>query len=415
MVEESDTPGQGSRMGESDFLAERRARRATETGEAALTRRAEAAEATVKTLESHVTSLQARLQEAEEDRRRTTALLDVERTQGAERESELRRVKQREYAEQQLRVEAEDRLSGLEREGLRATSPETVAGISELSGRIEALQRQLSKAEQTAAAERASLRSAEADLQARVAGLERRAEEIQRGLVAERSARERSERELAGIREGHRRMEGLLGEIRALIGRLGTVLSAVRRAPEPPPQTAPPAPIPADRTPSGLPDAAAQQRGLEMADALAAAVERLRARALSAPPLPPEQEQEPDEPVGTGLAADAREQGRAPRPPSTESAAASEPAESETLNEPRASAADTEVAPAPSVESPVSPSGPDAASAPEAAAPLSETPVERSSQGDTQASAEPVVRSEHKHARSWLGRLRNRRKQRRGR
>src|ERR1700758_982384 len=116
MVEESDPPGQGPRMGESDFLAERRARRATETGGAALLRRAEAAEATVKTLESHVASLQARLQEAAEDRRRMAAQLEVERSRGTERESELRRVKQREYAEQQLRVEAEDRLSGLERE-----------------------------------------------------------------------------------------------------------------------------------------------------------------------------------------------------------------------------------------------------------------------------------------------------------
>ncbi|MEA2215367.1 MAG: hypothetical protein QOK19_928, partial [Solirubrobacteraceae bacterium] len=60
-------------MGESDFLAERRARRATETGEAALLRRAEAAEATVKTLESHVASLQARLQEVEAERRREAA------------------------------------------------------------------------------------------------------------------------------------------------------------------------------------------------------------------------------------------------------------------------------------------------------------------------------------------------------
>ena len=74
MIEESETPGQGGRVGESDFLAERRARRATETGEAALQRRAEAAEATVRTLESHVSSLQQRLQEAEQERRRVSEL-----------------------------------------------------------------------------------------------------------------------------------------------------------------------------------------------------------------------------------------------------------------------------------------------------------------------------------------------------
>ncbi|MGO9488916.1 MAG: hypothetical protein ACLQBB_07795, partial [Solirubrobacteraceae bacterium] len=107
MVEESETPGQGGesrgRPGEADLLAERRARRATETGEAALQRRAEAAEATVQTLERHVTSLQQRLREAEEERRRMAEVLAAERAHGVERESELRRVKQREYAEQQLR------------------------------------------------------------------------------------------------------------------------------------------------------------------------------------------------------------------------------------------------------------------------------------------------------------------------
>lgn len=59
---------------ERDLLAERRARRAAESGENALLRRAEIAEATVKTLEGHVTSLQRRLQEAEQDGRRTSEL-----------------------------------------------------------------------------------------------------------------------------------------------------------------------------------------------------------------------------------------------------------------------------------------------------------------------------------------------------
>src|SRR5580704_6982526 len=100
MIEESETPGAGSgergRIGESDFLAERRARRATENGEAAL---------------------QRRLRETEQERARVAELLEAERAHGSERESELRRVKQREYAEQQLRVEAEGRLSGFEHEG----------------------------------------------------------------------------------------------------------------------------------------------------------------------------------------------------------------------------------------------------------------------------------------------------------
>jgi chaperonin cofactor prefoldin len=61
---------------ERDLLAERRARRAAESGESALLRRAEMAEATVKTLEGHVASLQRRLQEAEQDGRRTSELAE---------------------------------------------------------------------------------------------------------------------------------------------------------------------------------------------------------------------------------------------------------------------------------------------------------------------------------------------------
>ncbi len=292
-------------------------------------------------------------------------VLAAERAHGVERESELRRVKQREYAEQQLRVEAEDQLVGVEREGreeARRLAQRLGAGereTGELSRRIESLQRQLSEAEQTAVAERAALKRAEQELQGRVAELERRAAEIQDGLLAERSARERSERELASIREGHRRMEGLLGEVRAVVGRLGTVLASARRAPRPPAAPPPPPPVsPAARL-------AGEQRGAEMADALAAAVERLRERALSAPPLP-EDPEEPGGPAGEqrpalpGRAPDAR----APTPPPL--VAAERPAE-----------------PAPAAQAP----------------------------RDT-AAGTPRGKT-HKHSESLIRRLRNRRKQRR--
>jgi hypothetical protein len=85
---------------ERDTLAERRARRAW-LGDAALLRRAEAAEESVRTLEAQLADLRRRQAESERLRESTT-------TQLAERELELRRVKQREYAEQQLRVEAEE-------------------------------------------------------------------------------------------------------------------------------------------------------------------------------------------------------------------------------------------------------------------------------------------------------------------
>ncbi len=72
------------RPDEPDLLAERRARRAGEPTEQALLRRAEAAEATVRTLEAHVFSLQQRLAEADGDRRRTDELAErLERVEGA--------------------------------------------------------------------------------------------------------------------------------------------------------------------------------------------------------------------------------------------------------------------------------------------------------------------------------------------
>jgi chromosome segregation ATPase len=79
---------------ERDLLAERRARRAADSGENALLRRAEMAEATVKTLEGHVASLQRRLEEAERDGRRTSELAErlenVESALAAIRESHRR-------------------------------------------------------------------------------------------------------------------------------------------------------------------------------------------------------------------------------------------------------------------------------------------------------------------------------------
>jgi hypothetical protein len=312
MAEGSETPngeqGPGPegrpRRSEGDLLAERRARRAAESGEIALTRRAEAAEATVQTLERHVASLQQRLREAEDERLRMDEILDAERSAVLERENELRRVKQREYAEQQLRVEAEDRLLMLDRdsrvelEALSTRLSASEAGARELALRLDGVQRQLAEAGthaegvgQQAAAERAGalaeLRSeAERDLKARLSDLERRALEIQRGLDAERAARERSERLLESMRQGNRRMESLLGDMKGIVARVTAALAAERASAERPT---------IDRSAIGqleagqhppAPSVPGEARGVEMADALAAAVERLRARAECAPPIP---------------------------------------------------------------------------------------------------------------------------------
>jgi chromosome segregation ATPase len=287
VVEENQTPGFGSegRGRESDRLSERRALRAAQEGEGVLLRRAEAAEATVQTLERHVVSLQQRLTEAEQERGRLRELLEAERTVAVEREGELRRVKQREYAEQQLRVEAEERLVGIDREhradveelsGRLEASDREAAGLAE---RLEALRRQLAEAEQAAAAERAAVHRAEDGLQARVAALEALASELEEGLRAERRARESSERLLAAIGAGHRRMELLVGEIKGIVARLTAAL--VQERPVPVPSIVPP---PRTVNPQPTEPAPASARGEEMTQALAAAVERLRARADAAPP-----------------------------------------------------------------------------------------------------------------------------------
>jgi chromosome segregation ATPase len=281
--------GSEARRGEGDLFSERRARRAAESGELALARRAEAAEATVQTLERHVSSLQQRLQEAEQERLRVSELLEAEKRAALAREHELRLVKQREYAEQQLRVEAEERVVGLSREG-RAEGERLAQRLSvseaeahELGARLEEFQRQLAEAEQGAAAGRAELRRAERDLQVRLDELERRAAQMQRGLDAERAARERTEAQLEAMSRGHRQMQVLLGETKAIVERLTDALAAVE---------ARGAPAVADAG-----ELAGQARGAEMADALAAAVERLRARAevaapaardaVARPPAPP--------------------------------------------------------------------------------------------------------------------------------
>jgi chromosome segregation ATPase len=297
MAEGNETPGgnptdrRSAGGSEGDLLSERRARRASETGEAALTRRAEAAEATVRTLEVHVSTLQERMREVEQQRRSHAERADAERVAVLEREAELRRVKQREYAEQQLRVEAEDRLMGIERESRaqidrlnrRLSASEQEA--RELAQRLESVQRALAEAEQTAAAERTAVRRSERELQARLTELECRALEISQALAAERAARERSERTLESIRRGHRMVESLVGDTRAIVARLAAAFARSQRDAATPPRT-PHGETPAAREPgeddaSAAPESgiAAAARSAEMAGALAAAVERLRARA----------------------------------------------------------------------------------------------------------------------------------------
>ena len=247
-------PGAGSHFGgsgsegfgrrsEGDLLAERRARRAAESGEQALARRADAAEATVRTLEAHVASLQERLREA-----------------GEERES---------------RAEIEQ---------LRRALTASENDLATVSARLETVRQELSEAEDTAARERADMRRAERDLQARLTELERQAFEIHRGLDAERAARERSERLLENMRRGQQVVESLVVELRALAARLTGAAppSAGQGAASQPVSTQPPLAVPSPRVEEREPTPDLTQPEpdrTEMADALAAAVARLRARA----------------------------------------------------------------------------------------------------------------------------------------
>jgi hypothetical protein len=255
----SSTHGGEPPRSERDLLAERRARRAAQAGEdPALLRRAEAAEATVQTLETHLSSLRQRLREAEEERRHSAQRLSAS-------ENELRRVKQQEYAEQQLRVEAERALAGaVDRSADALARSEAIRGLRE-----------------------------------RVSEVERRAAQLSEQIESERAARERTERELDAMRESHAAMAVTVSELRDVARKLrdAAAVSAIR-------PSAAPASVPA-----AGPEPPSQARREEMADALAAAVERLRARAQEAlpasSPAPPASSAAPESVDGSSAKAPA--------------------------------------------------------------------------------------------------------------
>jgi hypothetical protein len=252
MIEESETPDVGSQSDAgSDVLAERRARHA----DPAVIRRAEAAEAVARNLETHLAALEERIEEVGRERERVAQKLN-------ERESDVRSVKQREYAEQQLRVEAEERSDRLQRE-MRAQ-------IQELTTRLEETERHVSELN----AELIQLRERDARLTPIVrelmdvaaglrAGFERELttlrEELQQQVVWER---ETYVRELTAMGA---RMEDLRFELTRTAADLRAQLNEPLDASLLQPTTQPES----ERE-------AAHRR--EMADALVAAVERLRAR-----------------------------------------------------------------------------------------------------------------------------------------
>jgi hypothetical protein len=235
------------REGEPDTFAERRARRAW-LGDAALLRRAEAAEMSVRTLESHLADLRRRQEESERLRERTAAQL-------AERELELRRVKQREYAEQQLRVEAEE------------------AAVRARRSRRAELDHWQRRAEEAQAAAQYAEEQRDT-LAVNLGAVSEGCERLRAGVTTLQSVaaelRSSFEHEHRGFRERIRELEGELERARV----------------QPPTEQR-----------SAADEA---QRREEMAGALAAAVTRLRARAV---PASSELAAAPELPLTSGLPA----------------------------------------------------------------------------------------------------------------
>jgi hypothetical protein len=356
---------------ERDVLAERRALRAG-AGEAAQLRRADAAEATVHALERQLADLRRRQAEAERERERAIEQL-------ADREHELRRVKQREYAEQQLRVEAEEHMTRQRRrhraeldrlqrrveearvalhsnnehaEELRARVEEGRVEVKRQQAEVERRQadaeRQQVEAERRyAAAERQRLQAEEqcAALAARLAAVSDSCARMQESILVLQSAavelRSKFEHEREAAHTRIRELECGRAAADARVRQLERALTDSR-----------------DPGGSGPPEA----RREEMATALAAAVDRLRARVAAVGEL--------ETPVG-GLAAEVLDAGT---PVVEEPAAEATEVEAPVVDEPAAQAPETETS---AVDVPVSETPP-ATPAPESSpqpAPAVRTPA----------------------------------------
>src|SRR5439155_7898525 len=130
----------------------------------------------------------------------------------------------------------------------------------------------------------------------KVAELEAQAAELRRELAAERAARLRAEETIEVLRLGHRRLELIAQELRAGMSELraAAAAQAVAAAPAPARQwTAPrrpgvaPTGAPVRERAGGASPVVPRAGNGEMIEALAAAVERLRARVAEDGQVPP--------------------------------------------------------------------------------------------------------------------------------
>lgn len=240
-VQEDETPGGPPSDPDRDVLAERRARRGEPLGDPILIRRAETAEAAAQALEDRLSGIQTRLREAEQESQRAAQRL-------AQREQELSSASERlSSGEQQLRS-ISTRLEERERE------------LRSVSERLSDRERELKSVSERLADREQQLHRAELEIRGRVEALEQRVGEVQEDLARERAARQAAEGELQALRSAQAAVAPLIGELRQIAQRLRLVAESA----------APPAPMP--ETPRS------EAANAEMAEALAAAVQRLRAR-----------------------------------------------------------------------------------------------------------------------------------------
>lgn len=280
-VQEDETPGD-QQDHERDVLAERRARRSEPIGDPILIRRAETAEATAHELEDRLAGIQFRLREAEQQSQSASQRL-------LEREHELRRASERlSDGEQQLQA-ISTRLADRERE-LHTVSQ----SLSERERDLQAVSERLAEREQ-------QLQRAELEIRGRVEALEQRVGEVQADLARERDARHAAERELQALRTAQEAVRPLIGELREIAQRLRVEAEAHDQQGDRDDQPQSASPVPADESSaetSGVPagGGAEEQSNAQMAEALAAAVQRLRARVSAVSEIEePPGEQQPGE------------------------------------------------------------------------------------------------------------------------
>lgn len=277
-VQEDETPAGLPREDEDrDPSAPPRQGREQPMGDPILIRRAEAAEAEAHALEDRLSGIQARLREAERESQSASERL-------AERERELDRASRRlSEGEQQLRS-ISSRLTEREQE------------LHAVSERLGERERELHAVTDRLAERERELDRAELDIRGRVDALELRVGEVQADLLHEREAREAAERELRELRAAQATLQPLVAELRQIAQRLRSAAEeAVPAAPavstpQPQPQPAPRAPgrhQEPEAQPAPRPAARHQESGgTQMAEALAAAVQRLRARVAAVGEVP---------------------------------------------------------------------------------------------------------------------------------